>query len=133
MKRRLFLGLMSAVGAGGPKALAKAAAPVGLESLAVGAASAVMPISDPIGFSDDSQQETAKAWLKKLLGTSKEEDEFRVQSQHVHMLDPDTAALRSMSVGAKVARTKRIQYYAAKRLSERRYRGVIAGIFKNVF
>lgn len=133
MKRRLFLGLMSAVGAGGPKALAKAAAPAGLESLAVGAASAVMPISDPIGFSDHSQQETAKEWLKKLLGTSKEEDEFRMQSQHVNMLDPDTAALRSMSVGAKVARTKRIQYYAAKRLSERRYRGVISGIFKNIF
>jgi len=132
MKRRLFLGLMSAVGAGGPKALAKAAAPAGLGSLAVGAATTALPLADPVRFSEEHQRDTAKEWLKQLLGMSKEEEDMRMRSLHVSLLDPDTAVLRSMSIGAKVARTRRIQYYSAKRLSERRYRGVIAGIFKNV-
>lgn len=128
MKRRLFLGLMSAVGAGGPKALAKAAAPVGLESLAVGTVATGVDLHSSFE-PDERRKESASKWLKQLLGISKEEDEFNMRCHYLHQLDPDTACLRSMSIGAKMARSQRIQYFRQKRMQERRYRGILSDIF----
>jgi len=135
MKRRGFLGALGAVIAA-PKALPKGIPAADLSQLDLSVASGVTRMAAGGGGDHSmslspklSRVDWAKEALKRLLGIHKEEEELNMRTMWVRGLDEDTAALRSMSLGAKLRRTKRVQYMREKRENERRLSGIIFGGF----
>lgn len=135
MQRRGFLGIVAGVIGTGPKALAKAAAPAGMEALKLtGVMQSIDNFDGEIPASDqgpDGQKARAKKWLKRLMGVNVKEEELKRRTQWIDGLDPDTATLRSMSIGAKIRRTRRLQYDQQKHERKLRYQGILDGWFND--
>lgn len=128
MKRRNFLGFLGGAAVAGP-GMAKAAAAKAVEDLALGGGIG-MPASfggglgpGPSGFVGQSasgaisQIVRAQNMLEKIAGMTAAERTKRKQQMHVGALDPDLAAYRSMSIGARMdmQRERNLERYIAER------------------
>lgn len=128
MKRRSFLGALSAVAAS-PKAVAKAAAPT-IDSLQLtGIAASMFHDAEGIATGRMTRIERAKLDLDKLLGKSAERIRHERQNFFINGLDPDTAGLRSPSLGAKIRMSRRIQYEKREASAKGYLHGVLSGWF----
>jgi hypothetical protein len=130
VKRRSFLGALSAVAAS-PKAVAKAAAPTFNDLSLPGIAASVFPPGDGVEASGRmSRMDRAKADLNKLLGKSAERVRHERHNFYINGLDPDTAGLRSPSLGAKIRMTRRIQYEKREEREKGYLHGILSGWFE---
>lgn len=130
MKRRSFLGALS-VAATSPKAVAKAAAPTFNDLQLPGIAASVFLPDDGVGIGGKmSRMERAKVDLAKLLGKSAERVRHERHNFYISGLDPDTAGLRSPSLGAKIRMTRRIQYEKREEREKGYLHGILSGWFE---
>lgn len=125
MKRRNFLGALTAVVGAGPKAVAKAAAPATMEALSLTGISAMGEEVQSVPFREDKTY--AQNALAKLLGKSKQQHERERKNYHIYSLDPDTAGLRSVSLGSKIRMSRRIQYAQGLRREEYHLTAIVRG------
>lgn len=114
MKRRGFLGALAAVAAGGPKTIARAVPTdvggLGLGTIAGlghGLGEAYLDHAQPIDPGTTSWAATQLARLKAMTPWARR---LKYRRTYVHALDPNTASLRSVSLGHKINMSKRIQF-----------------------
>lgn len=109
MKRRSFFGIAAGAAVAGPR-MAKQAVTEGLESLAVSGSSLggavggsyAIPAGMPSTQNPISRVMQAQSAFQKLVGiTAAQRAKYR-KAVHVGQLDPDIAAYRSISLGAKI-------------------------------
>lgn len=122
MNRRSFVGLLGAVGIGGPKAVTKLAAPSTIEALSLAGISAGH--DGPVQGMGGNHRDYAADILKKMAipGTYKHDVEM---SRHwIGGLDANTASLRSVALGRKIEISRRVQYLRQQRNQRTWYQGV---------
>ena len=123
------MGALTAL-ASAPKSLAKAAAPASLEALNIlGVSGGVEELALHIDDRPQNDKGRARAALAKLLGKSAARRDAEMRQWHIYSLDPDTAGLRSVTIGAKIRRSRRIQYEQSQRREEFTLNSVIKGLF----
>lgn len=125
MKRRAFLGFLGGAAASGP-AMAKAAGEVTIADLSVGSYSSGGEVLYASVSSKDDKS-WAKSQLTHLLGKSAEQIAREKRDYYISSLDPDTASLRSVSLGGKIRMQKARSYEMNCKREEERYRGILAG------
>lgn len=124
MQRRSFLGIVGGALASGPKAIAN------LTKSSLDLAD-VMPIG--LGSYSDPSQLIDGSWAKRSLNQLKNLNPWVQAHQrrtfHISAIDPNTAALRSVSLSQKLRITHRVQYDAWRKNHQTYLEGVIAGFF----
>jgi hypothetical protein len=114
LSRRGFIGALSGVVASGPKAVAKLAAPLGVESTILHS----LTVGEARGSHYPPDADEDKSWARKKLAKwlipEFRQQEFREYS--VYELHPDLHSLRSMSLSAKMRIQKRraFEHYQKK-------------------
>jgi len=134
MKRRAFLGFLGGVAVAGPQA-AKSAAEMTMADLNLpgigllggsGGYGALASAGDS-SVRSYNHVDWAKSSLKMLTGLKTPEIERKKLEYHVHQLDPNIAALRSVALVSKI-RVSRDAQFAQSQHRERSYlEGIIAG------
>jgi len=132
MKRRGFLGFMGGVIAA-PKALPKGIEAASMKALEIPGLAMGVERAIPMGVGVEASSKIgwASERLKKLVGLAKNEEEWKIRTFWINGLDEDTAVLKSMSIGSKMRRSRRIQYFRSKQQNETLFRGIMEGIFKD--
>lgn len=127
MKRRAFLGFLGGAAASGP-AMAKAASEMTITDLSVSPyiSGGEVPYAS-VASKDDKIW--AKSRLAHLLGKSAEQIAREKRDYCISSLDPDTASLRSVSLGGKIRMQKARSYEMNCKREEERYRGILAGLW----
>ncbi len=130
MKRRAFLGFLGGAAASGPS-VAKAAAEMTVADLALGPAfDGGMPGGVGANLSYPTpDREWASEQLKRLLGKTAVQIAKEKRDYHVSFIDTNTAALRSMSLGAKLRMTREAQYERQVHREQEQWEGVISGLW----
>ena len=127
MKRRAFLGFLGGAAVSGPT-VAKAAGEMGLADLSLPNAIGEAVLPSAYGYATQPDNKGwAKDALKRLVGRSAQQIAREKRDTYVQALDSDTACLRSVAIGAKIRRQKRLNYETNIARDEERYRGIIAG------
>lgn len=111
LSRRGFIGALTGAVASGPKAIAKAAQPMGIDKILLQNLSVSEQRVDAVPMSED------KSWAKKRLAKwllpDFHDKEYREYS--VNELHPDLYSLRSVSLSAKMRIQKRRSFEAYKK------------------
>lgn len=126
MKRRSFMGLLGGVVGAGPKGVVKLAAPASMESaLGLAGISAMGggDTSPDVGMGDSTHY--AKRVLQRLALPGSLKEKIQRDRHWISALDADTASLRSVSMGRKIAMSRRIQYDQHLRQQRTWYQGVV--------
>lgn len=110
IQRRGFLGLIGGVVASGPKAATETISSLSLDK--VGTLAGLAGGENPVPYpGDDSyRREWAAGQIAKRLLRTKLQMDDKCRRWRISALDADTASLRSMSLGAKIKRSTRIQF-----------------------
>lgn len=107
MKRRAFLGFLGGAAAAGPKAMADAAA---MSELRMGKSWGPLTPTFAPAVPDVDRLSWQKKALKRLLGMSAQEKEFRRANFTISEIEPEVAVLRSMAFTSKIRRSRDIAF-----------------------
>lgn len=127
MKRRGFLGALGAAIASGPRA-AKSIGEMSMADLSLGRAGvrAVGGTMGSVELGEGRAGWAAKA-LAKLMGKSKEQEDFDRRRFWIDGLDAEIATLRSVSLHTKIQMTKTIAHRKGVREQKTYYQAIIDG------
>lgn len=122
MKRRSFLGLLGGAVAAGPQSLGD----LSLERMGITTQLATRSMEEPVG-SNAGQQRWAKDRLKEIMGWPDKAVSLRKKTSYLHGLDPDVAALRSVSLTNKVRMSRELQFQRDLEAEKARLFGIVEG------
>lgn len=125
MKRRSFLGLLGGAAASGPKVAAESMRDLEIPGVAFSDENNGIPAV----LHSPQEKSWARKQLKKLVSRTDEERERKRRRTTVYNLDPDIHALRSVSIGRKMAMQRDINFRKEEEREREYLNDIIRGFF----
>jgi hypothetical protein len=115
MKRRSFLGFLGGAAVAGPsmakQAVTATLSDMSLSGVTSGAANAMGLVSAGYAAPGASAADYARGELAKWIGRTAAQHAFHMKQTHVHQLDPDILAWRSIALHEKIRVQREREYW----------------------